>query len=241
MDLNLPSGNNINWAAAASAIATIFAYLCPGIPDNVRTAILLLVGIVFVLAITVLHNVFNKPAVAAAAKAYALKASNASVTAGRVVAPLFLVFLMLPLLFLAGCANNPLTGDDPQETVFNWGTAMVGPLQTVSLLSQTGAVPLPKPLCTGALAGVTAFQGAENTVRSPNFTDGDAEQQVLTAADNVILTAVSILAEIAASNHALVAKPPAKATLLVSDPTDAQWATLNSQLNSAIVGIKCAG
>lgn len=91
----LPKNQNINYATIVAAIAGIFAYFFPGIPDPVRGDILVLLFAAYVAVVPYLHNLVNHPANNTAAKAADM---------AKKIAPV-LCALLLAGSFLQGCAN----------------------------------------------------------------------------------------------------------------------------------------
>lgn len=129
--MDLPLKQNLNWVALAAAIAGVFAWFFPGIPEVVRSDILTIAFAGVVLAVPLIHTFINHPANQAAAMTLLQSASSAVGKTSRnsnvrsVAMLLLLIGIVAP--GLTACASNPLaapasaaTQTDPLQNLANF-------------------------------------------------------------------------------------------------------------------------
>lgn len=106
MDPNLPTQNNVNVTIAISVLVWLLSVFHIVIPPDIAAAVVKWLPIVTAVIVGLLHNVVNKPAVAARAKAFARECATRTLDNKRIIAPVLLAILFVPTILLGGCAGG---------------------------------------------------------------------------------------------------------------------------------------
>lgn len=208
---NLPFNQNINWTVAGGAVVTLFAYFFPGIPDNVRNAILTLALVALIIIVPYLHTFINHPANQAKAIAIVDRAVSSAKQSSSVLAVCLVTALILSSV-LSGCAAAP--AQDPRtiltetEATFAIAEATYDSIcsvyQSPSFCTSPAAV---KAYGDAKQAIEAAFQTADAAIAASNNLDSAAIEQLLAAVSNDWVTYLKIVNGVQAQNAHLKGIP----------------------------------